>query len=382
MMKYNEWKLITESLTGGMTLGLSRPNVIGGPIGSQFNEDDFDTDDEEEEDFGDEEEEEDADDDTLDGDLMGSSDDEGVDKSFPPDDSEEMDGLPAPDEEMSGDSSDSLEQDDDFGSSLSNALGSPSKDTATDGTGEGDMDFLNDIDPNLLGGEDGGDPMADVGDSAEAGMPCPDCNPDGDQEVGEEGCPSCDGTGFTDAEEGGESDMASDMAGLLGDDLGDDSDMPVDDLSGDVDPAMDQSSDAHDLISRMASYMGKYMKKESAQYEEPVAKTNVKAAKKFTKNNEGSDFLNSLCRQTEHDANKKFGNGMSEDALFSATDPTYDREEQPGQVGYAPLGRVGSIGGGYTKSDFADIPVLGESTRFPTLKEWSAKRAKQIKNKK
>lgn len=367
MMKYNEWKLITESL-GGMTLGMSRPNVIGGVVGSHFNEDDKETDADVEDDgeFDDDDSDDEGEDDSLEGDLTGASEEEGVDKGFPPDDSEEMgEKEPVSDGEGEGDLEDAMAQlgdapegDDD----LSAALGSPNTNKATDGSGEGDMDFLNDIDPALLGGEDGSDVAPAMGDDAAADVggddasgsevPCPDCNPDGANDQGQDGCPGCDGSGFT----GGD-----DLAG--------------DDLAGDVQIDPDHHKDTKDLMAMMASYMGKYMHKEGAVDAEPAQLKQESA--KPARRSEAKDFFASLASQTGS-ANMKFKSGLSEDVLFPSNG---DEDSRPGQVGYAPQGRIGGIGGGYTKADFADIPTLGESKRkFPTLNEWVAAKNKKLGN--
>jgi len=92
---------------------------------------------------------------------------------------------------------------------------------------------------------------------------------------------------------------------------------------------------------------------------------------------EGDDFLNSLCKNASRQ--QKGSGGVNEDALFQLADPNAEyaqNDPQAGQYGFAPQGRVGSIGGGYTKDDFADIPVLGESVRFPTLSEYAARKAR------
>jgi hypothetical protein len=378
MTKYNEWKLITESLSG-VTLGLSRPNVIGGSIRSQFNfhEDDFEKeeDDEEEEDF-------DGEDDESEDDFEGE--DEAGDESFPPEDSSEMDEPSEDDEELSNDIAAIGEpagsKDGGLGDDLGSAIGSPSGDKGV--KAGGDMDFLGDIDPALLGDE-GDSPVQ--GPPEENGekpsTPCPDCNAEGMQEVGDEECPTCNGLGFADdmGDEG--LDVSTDL-GDLGAGAPEDS----------VDP---QSKDTMDLMSMMACYMGKYMKKEAAQYEEMCKPNDDKSCKKVKKDKkkdkkkdsthcEVNSFLNSLKSQSSGKAHKSHNNGMSEDALLAAMDVNYDREDdnRPGQVGYAPQGRVGSVGSGYQKSDFADMPILGESRKFPTLNEWISNRNKKPKSKK
>jgi hypothetical protein len=101
---------------------------------------------------------------------------------------------------------------------------------------------------------------------------------------------------------------------------------------------------------------GKYAKKDCGKY----AKKGCKC--------ESTEFTDSLIKSM---GTKKT---VTEDALFSVVEPASENppENAPGSVGFAPQGRIGSIGGGYTKDDFSDIPVLGESVRFPTLKEWKA----------
>ena len=376
MTKYNEWKLITESLSG-VTLGLSRPNVIGGSIRSQFNfhEDDFEKDEDEDDDFDDEEE---SDDDFDDEEETG-------DESFPPEDSSEMDEPSEDDEDLSNDLAaigapaepkDMVGgKDGGLGDDLGSAIGSPSGDKGV--KAGGDMDFLGDIDPALLGDEEDSPVQGPPEENGEKpSTPCPDCNAEGMQEVGDEECPTCSGVGFTDDMGDGDIDVSNDLGGDLGS------------PENSVDP---RSKDTMDLMSMMASYMGKYMKKEAAQYEEICKPNDKKSCKKEKKDKkkdsthcEVNSFLNSLTSQSSGKAHKSHNNGMSEDALLSAMDANYDREDdnRPGQVGYAPQGRVGSVGSGYQKSDFADMPILGESRRFPTLNEWIANRNKKPKSKK
>jgi len=95
-------------------------------------------------------------------------------------------------------------------------------------------------------------------------------------------------------------------------------------------------------------------------------------------NNETADFLNSLCRSAKGN-NCRNSNGITEDSLLKAIDPHHESEPQAGQAGFAPQGRVGGIGNGYTKADFNDIPVLGESRRYPTLAEFAAHKAKNAR---
>lgn len=447
MKNLREWQTINEALQGNMPLGLSRPHTVGGVMGTHVSEggfpaknddDDFDEDDDDDDDFdGDEE-----DDEGLEGDLIGSSsEDEGPDKGWPPEDGPEDFG----DEEG----------DDDFLASIGAGAGGTdvgdmggledlegtSGALAGDmdqGSDEPDMSFLDDLPPDLLGGEMGGmgPEMGDEVGGAE--MPCPDCNPEGEHEIGEEGCVSCNGEGF----------VADEMGGLEGEESGDglddlESDLDVDVASSGVTPDDKMSS----FMNNMTRYMQKYMKKEATDIQEyaPAApmpqpagysqitpqqmqmqqrqgmmqpapqpprtmgqppmdqqqmrkkmvkfmskkgersfmatdaprnymKKDSKAEKCCT---EGDDFFTSLIK---HSARQDRGrSGISEDALFDLADPTAEyakNDPKPGEYGFSPQGRVGSIGGGYTKNDFEDLPVLGESIKFPTLTEFAIRKAR------
>jgi hypothetical protein len=327
-MKYNDWKLLTESIGNGLTLGLSQPNVIGGPIGSQLSEkncSDPDSDEEEEEDKEDSEEAE-------------AKEDE---------DSEEME---AKEDEVDSEKTEKKYM-------------SKEKD---------DMSFLNDIDPALMGDEEYGmnqndsDELSDESDvdSDELG----DEEAIGPDELGDESDVDSEELGDEDAigpdELGDESDVDSE-------ELGDEEAMGPEELGHD-----DKHKDTMELMKMMASYCGKYMKAESVfdenHHKMKKAKCSDKKQKKHC-NCESDDFLNSLSKQTQRKGTKP----ISEDALFTKVDTNTEEETNPGDVGFAPQGRIGSIGGGYTKDDFADIPVLGESHKFTTLTEWAANRSKK-----
>jgi hypothetical protein len=160
--------------------------------------------------------------------------------------------------------------------------------------------------------------------------------------------------------------------------------------------------DTMNLLKMMSSYCGKYMKSESVKEDKiktkgltaaqeklpPKLKAAILKNKKNKKikvvkdqedtenkkncNCESDEFLKSLSKQVS--MNKNF----SEDSLVKPTYNTSDEEQKPGDVGFAPQGKIGSIGGGYTKDDFSEIPVLGESHKFPTLTEWMANRFKSL----
>jgi len=87
------------------------------------------------------------------------------------------------------------------------------------------------------------------------------------------------------------------------------------------------------------------------------------------------DFFANLVKNAKGETRKKFSSGIYEDALLQAVDPSYD--PQAGQAGFAPQGRVGSIGGGYTQDDIKDLPVLGESKKYPTLDQYRKAKSKK-----
>lgn len=340
MLDINEWRLLKESVSaGGMNLGLGRQHTVGGLMGAHYyQEEEFEPEDADFEDDEDEDEDEDDydgeqvddeddfddEDQSLPGDIIGSSSpDEGPDQTWPPDDSEGMDGLPTSDEEMLG-------GEDDFGGDFGDEFG------GEDDMGAEDAYFADDEMGDDFGGEEMG------------GEPCPDCNPDGMEEAGDPDCPTCAGEGYLDDEPDGDGDDFA-FAG-------------ADDDGG---AFADQEEDY------MASYMRKYMSKDDKQNKH-----------RDHCHCEGNDFLDSLCRQAANPAAKKNKSGLQEDALMNLMDPNshFESEPQPGQPGFAPHGRVGAIGGGYTQDDVKDIPVLGESTRFPSLTQyavWKARRRKK-----
>jgi hypothetical protein len=455
MMNFETWKSFNESLAGNVNLGVSKPHAIGKIFGLHQEWDDED-----------EDEDEDEENDGQEGDLIGSSDeDEGPDKDFPPENSEDDEEVPFDNDDPSVGASEFGEpEDDDFLSSIgSGGDGMDMEDPNFFAPGEDempaeepvDMDFLGDISADLLGKEFGGDEPFDAGSEVGAelggeefgsefgdsevgaelgGEPCPDCNPHG-EDVGDPDCETCAGEGFMN-------------------DLGEEPDF---------DPSM---SDSEEMVQsdKMLSYMKKYMKKEAAQLYEvapalavaaraampaaqaampamqstmaPMAqrmagqfaqgagaqaannlmnpqqqqqqqmmrKKMVKfmtkggersfmaadAPRKFMKKDgskqskvchtEQNEFLNSLRSSAKGNHYKNFDGLKREDALFQPAEPRH--EPEAGQRGFAPQGRVGSIGGGYTQQDVNDIPVLGESHRYPTLAEYAAFKHRKAQAKK
>lgn len=338
--KYKNWKVITESLVGGgFTLGLSQPPKVGGLVGAQTIEEDFEDDDEDFEDDEDAEDDEDGEEE----DLLGSEP-EGPKKAFPPDDSEEMDGLPTPDEEMlGGEEGGEGGFEDELAANMGQAA--PASDD--------DMDFLNDIDPALMGddplaaagGEDptmgdefgaddfGGESGMDDASMGQDGedLPCPECNPDGNEAIGDPDCQACGGDGFmngADLEMGDEFSPEGGPDGMEGME-----DMPMDDEP-----------------ENMKLYMGKGC-------------------------HEQNDFFNDLRHMMSPKKRIK-----REDSLQWLDDPAV-APTKPGDVGYAPQGRVGSFGGNHTQDDVQQIPVMESHQlyKLPSWKEWKAQKTNKSK---
>lgn len=442
-MSINEWRLLRESLQGG-TLGLGQRSTIGGVMGSRLRKE-----------WEDDEDDEDNDNDAEDV-YEDDEDEEGPTKDWPPDSGEDADGLPTPDEEMIG--ADDFGEDeggDDFltsvgaghdGSHLDDD-GQEDDFSGYDFSGddfaddidasaeeeEPDMDFLGDVDPNLVSGDSGDEIGGEVG-----GETCPDCNSHGD-EVGDPDCETCGGTGFLDDDHGG--DLGGDE-NFLDDDHGGDENFLDDDHGGDLggdenflddDDDIDVDGSHEDFAGKMAAYMKKYMKKENVyggqpmqqQMQQPMQPNGVQPAPVFAQPSQrrmvkfmskrgersfmaadapkkresrqhchcesvGYDDANDCCTEEEFfnsliksaRGSKRGKSGVSEDALFALADPNaeYARGEPvAGDVGFAPQGRIGGLGGGYTQADLAEIPTLGESRRrsgLPTLTEYVAMKAR------
>lgn len=453
-MKYNEWKLFTESLRSSMTLGLSHPKTIGGPIGSNLSEFAFD-DDDEDEDNDDEDEDEDEDnddgqqtDDDLEGDLVGSSpEDEGPDKNWPPDGAEDGDEFGGESDDLAsamggdefGDEGSEFGdefggEDDDLASALSGGMGDAPK---APETGEPNMDFLDDLPMDLLGGEEGEEgglgAHDELGEPHEPGTeePCPECNPDGMEEEGDPDCPTCQGLGFVDdvggpdGDELGDLDMGGEEEGDLAGIGADHNEMPSfmnmmnnymkrymrrewDELhenvpmqqqGGVVPPTPDMMQQPQGMMAKqnplqlpvpptpqqqmMRKKMVSFMRKDGTKRSFMAADAPRKRKnKKHCPCESTNDFLNSLCKNA---GRKQRGtSGISEEALFALADPNAEYAQgtqqagiSPGTIGFAPQSRVGSIGGGYTKDDINDIPVLGESRQYPTLTQFAAMKARK-----
>ena len=317
-MKYNDWKLLTESIGSGMNLGLKQPSVIGGMIGSHLNKDkDHDVDDEDHD--------------------VDDEDEDDVNK-------------------------DNYDEDDEEDDEEKHKHKSGVKDNV-------DMSFLNDIDPkDVFPGDNEEDSVH--GEDDEDSMVHP-------LEVH----PSEDGEDDEDSMDGEDDEASMDVEASMD---------GKDDVDGE-----EKHRATVDLMKKMMSYCTKYMKSESVKQElnaeveedktksKTKGKTKGKVNKKIKKkedtskncNCESDSFLNSLAKHTR--ISNKNQNSLAEDALFASldatensTDPTYE----VGQVGFAPQGRIGSIGNGYNKNDFSYIPVLGEQHRLPTLKDWMSNR--------
>ncbi len=432
MINYETWKMLNES---NFNLGLKGYPVVSGIVGNHLgiSEGGFPHDDDEDEDHDDEDHDDDEDDDDdgeeggdkppfggkgkeggkdggLEGDLFGASKEEGPKKGFPPDDSEDMDGLPTPDQEMAGKGGEGEGEGGDD-ADMAKILGDVDPDLAFgadngmtkmgDKTGDGLEDLTGGEEgemggedlAGLGGGEEMGDDLAGLGGGEEGGdmggEPCPDCNPDGAEQEGDPQCPTCHGTGFMD-----DAEMGDDLKGIgddlegLGDDMGGDDHKGAEHMAagpvkifnithhhhhghGQAQGPVDSPNVANvpdDPMASMTKYMGK-----GCNCESTVGHADETQA----------DFFANLVKQASGaPRNKKYSSGIREDALFAPATPAPTSEPTAGQTGFAPHGRIGAIGGGYTQDDIKDIPTLGESRKYLTLEQFMAKKAAVAKKKK
>ena len=289
----------------------------------------------------------------------------------------------------------------------------------------GDMDMGDE-----MGDMDMGDEMGDMdmGDEMGMEMPCPTCNMDGEMEEGEPDCEECGGEGFIADEEGGDLDvdMEDDMGGM-----GDEADVEGEGLA--VSDLMHRMQDYMQryMAPKMAAHMdsgSEYMAADdnlaakhkadagSGEVRRPTHAIKAKARSFMSKdahdksmknmknmdadlkknmkhmcgggtceNFVGSqtethdDFLANLMRSTVEGLPQGGKSGLSEDALFQVVDQDdgFPQAVKPevGEVGFAPQGRVGGIGGGYTQDDISDIPTLGEGRKYITLDQYIAKKS-------
>jgi hypothetical protein len=269
---------------------------------------------------------------------------------------------------------------DDFGGEMGDEMGG--EDDLGQMGGENDFsgEELGDLGDEGLGGGEAADDM---------GSPCPDCNPEGDGD-GDPECTTCDGSGYLPPEEGEDADTPG-----------------------------DQDADMKDLMNRMQAYCSRYMvgegcvcdekkpaffkKGDKDKDDEPKGKKKFPFGKKDKKDDEPKDkkkfpfgkkdgkaekdgkkfcdkgdggkkkfcgkgcSLEEMLNRQAH-MQTKFSNGLQEDLLIADTTPSAD--PKPGDVGFAPQGKVGAIGGGYTMDDFKDMPTLGESFCYKTWKQF------------
>jgi hypothetical protein len=419
MSTYQTWELLNEAVGGAYSLGLRTPGTIGGLVGSHsFKEspvdladDDEDEDEEGDDDYDDEDEDFGNDEDEDEGDFGGDDDDyeeidddedeegegdeeesdlfgktpKGPDKGFPPDEAEGADGLPTPDEEMLGD-----EMPTDPGEKgMDDVLAGIDPELAGLGGDEGPAPGGAPAEPAVPGGEElepgaGGemslddelamsDELGAMGDEegamgdeeGAADTPCPECNPDGESEEGDgdPDCEFCGGQGF----------VTPDQAEMPEDPNAVDAEM--------VDSEDNPGEEMMDLMARMQSYCAKYMPQYMPQFSRKYMRKDEscgcgkKCNKYMDKNGapwmkkkdhkcgkhckkqcckENNEFLGSLADQARGDHNRRYSSIGT----------------KPGQAGFAPQGRIGGVGGGYTKADVAQIPVLGESTNYKTWKSF------------
>jgi len=351
----------------------------------------------------------------IDPELAGLGDDDELGPELTGDMGDEMGDMDMGDE--LGDEMGDMDMGDELGDEMGDELGDEM----------GDMDMGDEL-GDEMGDMDMGDEMGDMemgelgdemGDEMGMEMPCPTCNMDGEMEEGDPDCEECGGEGFIADEEGGDLDV--DME----DDMGDESDVEGEGLA------------VSDLMHRMQDYMQRYMAPKMAAHMDSGAeymaaddnlaakhkadagsgqvrrpnhaikakarsfmskdshdKSMKKDLKKNMKHMCGSgkcenfvgsqsetheDFLANLMQSAVDGLPQGGKSGLSEDALFQVVDQDdgFPQAVKPevGEVGFAPQGRVGGIGGGYTQDDISDIPTLGESRKYITLSEYLAKKA-------
>jgi len=286
--------------------------------------------------------------------------------------------------------------------------------------GEGDMDGDEMGGEGDMDGDEFGDEMG-LDDTA-ADLPCPDCNPEGEMEEGEPECETCGGEGYvTDdqmemPEEPGSIDAGMADGGMGEEGMGGPAGEMMDLMSkmnsycAKYMPAMMQAQMSAQMGSQMASHSKKFMdkdadeaddgdKKESGFEKFRKAKGKSKGkdkgenpfASKGKDKGEGKkccekpdcedpdcckedvDFMNSLTDGARGTIHQKWSStGLKEDALLAPVVPPQEEapQDQAGDVGFAPQGRVGGIGNGYSMSDFSEIPTLGESHNYNTFENF------------
>ena len=249
-------------------------------------------------------------------------------------------------------------------------------------------------------------------------QPCPACNHDGakDEEAcaNDENCRACEACGGlgwlpSDDEGMGDEEMGSELDG--GEEMGDDMDgMGGDDMSN-ADPSMapkpmfskkfmcktggcnqkkymspgcnqkkymspdestnrakqigqeiyakkaaDPNDPAKDQRLKPGHSSNKYMK-----FTPPSRSASEFGGSKFMHKEESicdDDFFSSLTNQTKGPNRDKNKSGIAEDILIAMDGPTED--SSPGEVGFAPQGRLNQIGNGFSMDDFKEIPTLGQ----------------------
>lgn len=216
--------------------------------------------------------------------------------------------------------------------------------------------------------------------------PCFVCNQAG-EEMGEDpNCEACGGTGWIPAEESemGDEEMEAPMMGdEMGDEMGGDKEMvfmkkpmrkhmPIEDdeerFAQDMEDAIHRGQDHDRYRSDDSHYRDMH---DDSHHQHDDRRKGVAAGRyhpdkqymskggccnKYMKK-EDADFMSSLMNQITGDTKKNHSSGLKEDVLFAMEQP---KEPQPGEVGFAPQGRVGgNLGTGFTADDI-DLPTLGD----------------------
>lgn len=250
-----------------------------------------------------------------------------------------------------------------------------------------EMGFEQDDDPEMLDDEMGNFPPKDPSqemdmdslddqETDERGFPCPACNAEGENDEGMEGCEACGGMGWLPPEEGEEGEMGD----LEGGEEGEMMDEPNPLMNGDKKPGEEmmfskkfmrpediEDEDemyARDAQSRNRGYdddddddvqhhgqSGRYARPGDYRMDRPSRPAAMKkfmnkgcCNKNMKEESVKDDFLSSLTQQTQNPYKAKHSCGLSEDLLIAMQ----QKEPSPGEIGYAPQGRLNQIGSSHS----------------------------------
>jgi len=243
----------------------------------------------------------------------------------------------------------------------------------------------------------------EMGDEMGEMEPCFVCNPEGEDMGQDPSCEACGGEGWIPAEGGEEGEDP-----LMGDEEMGDEEMPVDDMgdeeemvfmkkpmrkhmspdeledeendsgyySGGYDDHDDTDdyevmrdrdgnevgmSNAYDRHSDQMDQM-KSMRHRRAGMRKHMSKGGCCGGRKHMAKEhvEEDNFMESLSEQLSGDFTNTYFSGLKEEILLAMQGEEESSEPKPGDVGFAPQGKIGDdVGSGHTMDDI-DLPTLGE----------------------